>query len=318
MTAPISNSAEFHHFSVMRQEVIACFNDKNIRIFVDGTLGAGGHAEAILKAHPEIESFIGFDQDPTAIAIAVKRLEPWSKKVSIIPKNFENLQKELQRLGTPLVDGILLDLGVSSMQLDQAERGFSFMRTGPLDMRMDPEAFQSAADVINNMSEKELGRIFRDYGEERHWRAAARAIVSARAKRPLETTSDLVDVLMPVLRGRHKKGINPLTLIFQGLRIYVNRELEVLESVIPQAIDSLAKEGRLAVISFHSLEDRIVKNALRFAASDKYDTSGVGGVFLDKVPLINLVTRKPIVPSEKEIQDNPRSRSAKLRVVERR
>lgn len=310
----------FSHAPVLLQEVLESFKESPIYRFVDGTLGAGGHSEAILKTHPEIELLIGIDQDPIAREIAEKRLEPWSSKVRIISGNFANLEKHLTSLNVESVDGILLDLGVSSMQLDMPEKGFSFMRNGPLDMRMDPEKSLTAAYIINHWPEKDLGRIFRDFGEEKHWRAAARAIAAARKEAPITTTFELAEILSGVLKPHmYKKGFHPLTLIFQGLRIAVNQELELLEAVIPIAIEKLSKGGHLGVISFHSLEDRIVKNAFRFAASDKMDTSGLGsGLFLDKEPVIDILTKKPITPIMEETEKNPRSRSAKLRVAEKR
>lgn len=304
------------HQSVLLSEVLQSFNELPIKTFVDGTLGAGGHSAAILEAHPEIEKLIGIDQDPVAREIAKGRLSPWQQKITIVSGNFSQLSAHLSKLGIRKVDGILLDIGVSSMQFDQPEKGFSFMQEGPLDMRMDPTADLTAQEIVNTWSESDLGRIFRDFGEEKQWRAAARIIVAAREKNPITTTKQLADVLKPIFSWK-KKGINPLTLIFQALRICVNRELEVLENVLPDAVELLAPGGRLAVISFHSLEDRIVKNFFRYAASDKQDTSGIGGLFLDKDPIIKPVTRKPIIPSADEIEQNPRCRSAKLRVVEK-
>lgn len=304
------------HTSVLMSEVLHIFEEQRLRIFVDGTLGAGGHAQAILEAHPELEMLIGFDQDPEALQIARNRLEPWSKKVHFIPRNFSDMPQVLHSLKIPKVDGILLDLGVSSMQLDQAERGFSFMREGPLDMRMNPEQKLTAAEVVNEWSQDELGRIFREYGEEKQWRAAARAIVTARNMQPIRTTQELVAVLRPMFSWK-KTGINPLTLVFQALRICVNHELEVLENILPKAIDLLVTGGRFAVISFHSLEDRLVKEAFRFAASDKQHTSGLAGLFLNKDPIVKILTKKPISATEDEVERNPRSRSAKLRAVEK-
>lgn len=191
------------------------------------------------------------------------------------------------------------------------------MREGPLDMRMNPLEGITAADIVNTWPEADLGKIFREYGEEKQWRAAARAIVKTRATHPFVTTQDLKNVLYPVLARFSKKGIHPLTLIFQALRICVNKELEVLETFLPKAIDSLTEGGRLAVISFHSLEDRIVKGHMRLAASDKWETSGLGGLFRDKEPTIKLMTKKPIESTDQEIHLNPRSRSAKLRVAEK-
>jgi len=304
------------HISVLLQETIDSFSDVDLKIFVDATCGAGGHSSAILERYPSVEKLIGIDQDPVALAIAEKRLQPWKEKVSLLSGNFSIVLPELPERGIDKVDGIVMDLGVSSMQLDMAEKGFSFMKDGPLDMRMDPSSELTAADIINDWSEHEIAKIIRDYGEEKQWRQAAKTIAEARKKGPITTTNQLAEILRPIFAWK-KKGINPLTLVFQALRIRVNNELEVLESVLPSAIDMLSPGGRLAVISFHSLEDRIVKNAFRYAASDKYDTSGIGGVFLDKDPIVKLVTRKPIIPGDEEIEANPRSRSAKLRVVEK-
>jgi len=305
------------HQSVLLNEIRAAFHNKTLSSFFDGTLGAGGHAEAILTDHPEIHSFLGIDQDPTALQLAEKRLSDWKSKTHLIKESFDRLPEILARHQLNTLDGILLDLGVSSMQLDRPERGFSFSKEGPLDMRMDPDASLTAAEIVNNWSEKDLGRIFRDYGEEPRWRLAAKTIVEKRQAFPLHSTLDLMNILKPVLPWNPKKGINPLTLIFQGLRICVNQELDKLERFIESAINYLSPGGRLAVISFHSLEDRIVKNHFRLAASDKWDTVGIGGMFRDKTPTVSLVTRKPIVPSQTEIEANPRARSAKLRVIER-
>jgi 16S rRNA (cytosine1402-N4)-methyltransferase len=309
-------SHPYPHLSVLCAEVLRFFSDKHLRVYLDGTLGAGGHAQAVLEAHPEIEIFLAIDQDPDAMQIAKERLKPWEGKLRLIQGNFARLREHLA--GLPQVDGMLFDLGVSSMQLDRPEKGFSFMREGPLDMRMDPHESLTASLVVNTWSERELGRVFRDYGEEKRWRLAAKAIVAAREKKPIETTRELAEVLKPAFPyHKCKPGLHPLTLVFQALRICVNRELEVLEEMLPTAIAALAPGGRLGVISFHSLEDRIVKNALRFAADDKEVTSGIGGVFLDKEPQVKLLTRKPVVPSESEIGQNPRSRSAKLRFIEK-
>jgi 16S rRNA (cytosine1402-N4)-methyltransferase len=304
------------HVSVLLSEVLQSFEQTSLQIFVDGTLGAGGHSYHILLAHPEIQKLIGIDQDPVAREIAQKRLDIWQSKLTVVAGNFSQMSKHLNSLNIKKVDGILLDLGVSSMQFDTPEKGFSFMHDGPLDMRMDPTATLTAAEIINTWTEHDIARVFRDYGEEKQWRQAARVVVAAREQQPIITTKQLADVLRPIFCWK-KKGINPLTLIFQGLRICVNAELEVLETVIPEAIELLNSGGRLAVISFHSLEDRIVKNAFRFAADDKMSTSGIGGMFLDKDPIVKLITRKPIVPSDEEIETNPRSRSAKLRVIEK-
>lgn len=305
------------HLPVLLNEVLEVFAESDLNIFIDGTLGAGGHSKAILEAHPEIQLLIGCDQDPAALKIAQHNLKSWNHKIHYSHLNFSQIDTLLSSLGIEKVSGILLDIGVSSMQFDQPEKGFSFMREGPLDMRMNPDNEISAFEIINHWSEADLARIFRDYGEEKRWRAAARAIVQARSHKPIVTTLDLGEVLKPVL-FKNKKGINPLTLIFQALRIAVNNELEHLEIALPKAIEKLVKRGKLAVISFHSLEDRIVKNVFREASSDKVNTSGLGeGLFLDKTPEVKLITRKPICPTEQEVMNNNRARSAKMRVVEK-
>lgn len=305
------------HRSVLLEEVLAAFHGQSLEVVVDGTLGAGGHAEALLEAHPEIRLFIGLDQDKQALEIAQKRLSPWASKLWLRHANFSDLACLLQEASCTSVDAILVDLGVSSMQLDQKEKGFSFMQEGPLDMRMNPEEGLSAADIVNTWSEQEIGRIFRDYGEEKRWKKAARAVVEKRAQAPFQTTFDLKQALMPVLAPFAKKTIHPVTLVFQALRIAVNRELERLSLFLPQAIDKLKPKGRLAVISFHSLEDRLVKHFFREAASDKWDTRGIGGLFLDKEPLIEVISKKPVTASLQECLENPRSRSAKLRIAEK-
>lgn len=308
----------FPHHPVLLTEVVQAFESVSLKVMIDGTVGAGGHAQALLESHPEIEHYLGIDQDPQALALAQERLKAWAHKTTFKHGNFRQFDRYLEELKWPRPDGILLDLGVSSMQLDQAERGFSFMREGPLDMRMNPETELNAATIVNTWSEQDLGKIFRDYGEEKHWRLAARVIVQAREQRPLETTKDLTTLLWPVLARYSKKNIHPLTLIFQALRICVNQELEVLEQFLSKAMDCLAPKGRLAIISFHSLEDRLVKTQMRLAASDKWETSGLGGgLFRDKKPTVALMTKKPIEPSEEECQLYPRSRSAKLRVIEK-
>lgn len=305
------------HISVLSQEIEEFFKECQLKIFVDCTLGAGGHSECILRAHPEMELLVGIDQDPVAQNIAKSRLDAWKNKIAFMEGNFIQFSNFLDRLKIAQVDGILLDLGISSMQLDMPEKGFSFMHEGPLDMRMNPNQSLTAAEIVNTWSEEELARIFRDYGEEKQWRRAAWAIVEARRQAPLLTTTDLSRVLYPKLNKKAKKGIHPLTLVFQGLRIAVNAELEVLEDLLPRAIERLRPGGRLAVISFHSLEDRIVKNILRYEASDKEDTSGLAGLFLSKPQTLKILTKKPITPSEEEVLQNPRSRSAKLRGAEK-
>lgn len=290
------------HESVLVEPFLQFFEGRNIRTFIDCTVGAAGHSRRLLEQHPEIELLIGLDQDPDALNIAESVLEPYKSKVKLIHANFRKINEVAS---VDRVDGIFMDLGVSSMQLDQKEKGFSFMYDGPLDMRMDPTSFMTAKRAVNSLSEHELADIFWKYGEENRSRKAAKAIVEARRKTKLETTKDLVDVLSPVLTwgGRKNKNIHPLTQVFQALRIYVNDELGSLERALPSAIHLLASGGRLGAISFHSLEDRIVKNYFRDGSQEKK---------------LILLTKKPIGPTDEEVEKNPRSRSAKLRFVEKR
>lgn len=282
------------HLPVLKNGVLEAFQGKKVTSFVDLTLGLGGHSELILEAHPEIHHFVGVDQDLEALKKAEERLQKFQEKAQFVHANFSEYSWERN------FDAILMDIGVSSMQLDVSERGFSFMREGPLDMRMNREAHPSAYDVVNTFSENELGRIFETWGEEKKWRAAAKAIVERRRKKKIETTLELVETLKPVLGSGGK--IHPCTQVFQALRIAVNREIEVLEETLPQAIDHLTPEGRLLVITFHSLEDRIVKNIFRDAAREKR---------------VLLITKKPYAPTFQEVRENPRARSAKLRIVEK-
>lgn len=285
------------HIPVLLDEVLSAFEGMKIGVFFDGTLGAGGHASAILEAHPEIDRYLGCDQDPTALELAKARLEPWGEKVELIRGQYADLGRLLEEKKCPSIDGFLIDVGVSSMQFDEVERGFSFRGDAPLDMRMNPDARLTAEEVINRFSEKELARIFFEYGEERRSRQVAKAVVEARRKKKIRTTKELVEIVMPVAT---KGKLHPATLVFQALRIVVNDELGQLERGLQAAMEKVKSGGRIAVISFHSLEDRIVKNALR---SDREGWK--------------VVTKKPIGPTEVEIKKNPRSRSAKLRVAEK-
>ena len=292
-----------NHISVLRDEVVQAFEGMEIKTFFDGTLGAGGHASAILEAHPEIERYIGCDRDPKAHGIAKVILAPWAKKMEIVRGSYSDLERILESQGIESIDGYLIDIGVSSMQLDEKDRGFSFRFEGPLDMRMDPDGDLTATMIVNEYSERELERIFREYGEERQARRAAEAIVLARKKRRIETTAELIEIVKPVLKWGK---IHPATLIFQALRIVVNDELGELERGLDAAIKRLAPGGRLAVISFHSLEDRIVKHRLKDDVGTKWEPG-----------MLKIMTKKPILPSEQECKQNPRSRSAKLRVAEK-
>ena len=284
------------HIPVLLREVLQVFEGRKLKVFFEGTVGAGGHARAILDRHPEIERYLACDRDPAALALARSRLEPWGKKVEWIRGPFDALSAYLDERGIRSIDGFLIDIGVSSMQFDEGERGFSFRTDAPLDMRMDPSEEKTAEALVNQLPEEELSRIFFEYGEEFRSRAAARAIVHARKKRRIRTTQELVSVLEPVLR---RGKIHPATKIFQALRIAVNDELGQLRRGLDAAIERLLPGGRLAAISFHSLEDRIVK--WRFREEGR----------------LKVLTKKPIGPSAEEMRENPRSRSAKLRAAEK-
>ncbi len=290
------------HEAVLLNEIESLFAEKTIRIFFDGTLGAGGHAKRILEKHGEIRLYIGCDRDPEALKIAKQQLEPWEEKVRFVQGSFSEVERYLEKEKVCCVDGALLDLGVSSMQLDTPERGFSFQRNGPLDMRMDPELDLTAEEIVNRYSEKDLERIFREFGEEPQWKKAVRSIVEARRKKKIHTTKELSDLLETVVRRRGK--LHPATRIFQAIRMEVNDELGLIKKGVEKIAWHLCPKGRMAVISFHSLEDRIVKNLFRELSRK------------EEAPLL-LLTKKPLVASREEMRKNPLSRSAKLREVER-
>jgi 16S rRNA (cytosine1402-N4)-methyltransferase len=299
-------SSQFKHVSVLLSEVISGLAPRGGGRYLDGTLGGGGHALAILAASSPDGRLLGIDADPAALAAAGARLAPYADRVVLAHGNFRDLGQLAGEHGFAPLDGILLDLGVSSHQLDTPERGFSFTSDAPLDMRLDPTGGTTAADLVNETPESDLADMIFGYGEERGSRRIARFIAEARRKRPIATTGELAELVAHALGGRHGK-IHPATRTFQALRIAVNRELESLEAALPQAVELLAPGGRIAVIAFHSLEDRIVKQFFRAE-------SGYGGV---GVARLQIVTKKPIEASESEARANPRSRSAKLRIAER-
>jgi len=280
---------------------------------VDGTLGAGGHARGILEACAPDGQLLGLDVDPQALTIARKNLAPYEGRIHLAQASYTSLKAQLRSLGWEAVDGILLDLGASSMQFDTTERGFSFMQDAPLDMRFGPHASRTAADIVNSFSERELADLIYRYGEERDSRRIARAIVN---KRPLHTTRELVAVIESVSPRRGKR-IHPATRTFQALRIAVNEELPSLESVLPQAVAGLESGGRIAVISFHSLEDRIVKNFFREQGRVLVNPPYEKIYEEERLATLKEVTRKPITPSDEEMEINPRARSAKLRIAEK-
>jgi len=295
------------HAPVLLNEVLIALQPYSGGVYIDGTVGAGGHAAAILsQAQPEGRLF-GLDQDPMALALARQQLAPFGTQVTLIHANFE----QLGRLALPQVDGILLDIGVSSMQLDQNERGFSFQTDGPLDMRMNTTTGETAADLVNTLPEDELANLIYQYGEEPRSRRIAKAIVQAR---PIERTLPLAQLIAKVKPGYSR--IHPATQTFQALRIAVNDELGVLARVLPQAIALLKPGGRLAVITFHSLEDRIVKQFFKQESTDCLCPTEQPFCTCQHHATLRLITKKPITAAESEIAVNPRARSAKLRVAE--
>ena len=309
--------SEFHHVSVLLQECIDGLNIKPDGIYVDGTLGGAGHSSEIVK-RLTTGRHIGIDRDPVALKAAGKRLEPYAGKVTLVHSNFCEIRQVLEDLDIEGVDGILLDLGVSSPQLDDGERGFSYMVDAPLDMRMNNEDALTAATVVNTWPYEELKRILFEYGEERYAPKIASAICSRREQKPIETTLELVDVIrgaMPAAALREKQ--HPAKRSFQAIRIAVNDELGSVEKVMRDAIPKLNKGGRLAVITFHSLEDRIVKNAMVNASKGCTCPPSFPVCVCGKKPQVKLITRKPIVSGQEELEINPRARSAKLRICEK-
>ena len=310
-------SNEFHHVSVLLEECIEGLNIKPDGIYVDGTLGGAGHSSRI-AAKLTTGRLVGIDRDPIALAAARKRLEPYMDRVSLVHANFCELDNALDELGIDCVDGILLDLGVSSPQLDDGERGFSYMVDAPLDMRMNSADTQDAHFIVNTYSYEELKKILYEYGEERYAPQIAAAICRRREASPIETTLELVDVIrsaMPASALREKQ--HPAKRSFQAIRIAVNDELGSVSKVMEAAIPRLKPGGRLAVITFHSLEDRIVKNAMASAAKGCTCPPIFPVCVCGKKPLVKLVNRKPIVSGDEELERNPRARSAKLRICEK-
>ncbi len=309
--------SEFHHVSVLLDECIEGLNIKPDGIYVDGTLGGAGHSSQIVK-HLTTGRLIGIDRDNVALRAAEERLKPYADRVTLVHANFCEIASVLESLGISGVDGILLDLGVSSPQLDDGARGFSYMADAPLDMRMNNEDALTAYTVVNEWSYEELKRILYDYGEERYAPKIAAAICTAREQKPIETTLELVDIIrtaMPSAALREKQ--HPAKRSFQAIRIAVNDELGSVEKVMRDAIPALNAGGRLAIITFHSLEDRIVKNGMADAAKGCTCPPNFPVCVCGNRPKVKLITRKPIVSGEEELARNPRARSAKLRVCEK-
>ena len=310
---------EFNHVSVLLEEVIENLDIKPDGVYVDGTLGGAGHASRVCEKLGPGGMVIGLDQDETAIRVSTERLAKFGEKVHIVKSNYVHMKEVLKDLHVEKVDGILLDLGVSSYQLDTAERGFSYMEDAPLDMRMDRQQSISAMEIVNEYPQEELYRIIKEYGEERYARNIAKNICLAREEKKIETTFELVDIIrrsMPA-KARNGKG-HPAKRTFQAIRIECNHELDVLRQALDEMIDLLSDSGRLCIITFHSLEDRMVKLKFRQAENPctcppDFPVCVCGNVSKGKV-----ITRKPILPSQEELDANSRSKSAKLRVFERR
>lgn len=307
---------DFKHISVLYEESIAALNVRNGGLYVDGTLGGGGHSYGILSGADC--SLIGIDQDTEAISAASKRLKKFDGRFTAVNNNFCNIKSILAELNVSGIDGALLDIGVSSYQLDNPERGFSYMHDAPLDMRMNARGGKTARDVVNTYSVEELTRIFYEYGEERWSKRVAEFIAERRGERLVETTFELVDIIKAAIPQRARsEGGHPAKRIFQAIRIEVNDELEVLKKAIADFTDCLNKGGRLAIITFHSLEDRIVKQAFADKARGCICPKEFPVCVCGREPEIKIISRKPVLPSKEETERNPRSKSAKLRVAEK-
>ena len=304
----------FPHIPVMLKEVMEVLQPAPGEVFIDGTLGAGGHSEAILNAIAPDGTLTAFDLDPEAIRIATDRLKPFASRVTIVHDSYTSVRNYFPTDST--VDGFLADLGVSSMQIDQAERGFSFISDGPLDMRFSPDQKFSASDIVNTWDESEIARILWVYGEERNSHRIARAICEVRENHPIQTTKELAELIVSVQK-RSREKIHPATRSFQAIRIAVNGELDAIEKMLPEALELLKPGGRMAVISFHSLEDRIVKQFFRTESTDCLCPPEQPVCTCGHKARLKEITRHPIVAEREEIDENGRARSAKLRAAEK-
>lgn len=309
----------FEHKSVLLEETINGLNIRPDGTYVDGTLGGGGHAYEICRRLGDKGSIVGIDQDAAAITAAGARLKDFGEKVTIVRSNYCDMKSQLHQLGIDKVDGIVLDLGVSSYQLDTAERGFSYREDAPLDMRMDTRQKMTARDIVNDYGEMDLYRVIRDYGEDKFAKNIAKHIVAARAERPIETTGQLTGIIRQAIPMKYqKKSGHPSKRTFQAIRIELNRELEVLRDSLDDMIDLLKPGGRLCIITFHSLEDRIVKSAFKKNENPCTCPSDFPVCVCGKESKGSILTRKPILPDEEELEYNSRAKSAKLRIFERR
>ncbi|QPJ85783.1 16S rRNA (cytosine(1402)-N(4))-methyltransferase RsmH [Sarcina sp. JB2] len=308
---------EFKHISVLLNECIEGLNIKEDGIYVDGTLGGAGHSSEIVKNLCERGRLIGIDQDKDALKAAKEKLKDYNN-VTFVHSNFYNIENILHDLNIVGVDGILMDLGVSSYQLDNGERGFSYMQDAPLDMRMNRENSLSAYEVINSYSEEDLFRIIKDYGEEKFAKRIANFIINKRKEKNIESTLELVDVIKAAIPAKaRREGPHPAKRTFQAIRIEVNKELEIIEKTIRDGVEKLNVGGRMAIITFHSLEDRIVKTVYKNLANPCTCPSSFPVCVCNKKPVVKIITRKPIEASKEELDYNPRSRSAKLRIIEK-
>ncbi len=308
----------FVHYSVLLEETIENLKIKPNGIYVDGTLGGGGHSYEIAKRLTDGGHLIGIDQDAAAIEAATKKLEPYRDRVTIVRSNYSEMRQVLSELGIEKVDGILLDLGVSSYQLDTAERGFTYRVNAPLDMRMDQRNSQTAADIVNDYSEMELFHMIRDYGEDRFAKNIAKHIVKARAEKRIETTEALNEIIRAAIPAKVRAtGGHPSKRTYQAIRIELNHELSVLEDHLKEMVGMLNEDGRMCVITFHSLEDRITKSIFRKCENPCTCPPGFPACVCGNKSLGRVITRKPILPSKEELEVNSRSKSAKLRVFER-
>ena len=308
---------EFKHKSVLLNETIDGLNIKPDGIYVDGTLGGGGHAYEVCRRLGEKGGIVGIDQDAAAIEAASARLKDFGEKVTIVRSNYCDMKSKLHELGIDKVDGIVLDLGVSSYQLDTAERGFSYREDAPLDMRMDTRQKMTARDIVNDYTEADLYRVIRDYGEDKFAKNIAKHIVQARAVKPVETTAELSEIIRASIPMKfQKKSGHPAKRTFQAIRIELNRELDVLRDSLDDMIDLLNPGGRLCIITFHSLEDRIVKSAFRKNENPCTCPPDFPVCVCGKKSKGSIITKKPILPSEEELEYNSRSKSAKLRIFE--
>ncbi|MGL5244399.1 MAG: 16S rRNA (cytosine(1402)-N(4))-methyltransferase RsmH [Sarcina sp.] len=308
---------EFKHVSVLLDECINALDIKEGGIYVDCTLGGAGHSSEIVKKLSKEGRLIGIDQDKDALKAAGERLKEFNN-VTLVHSNFYNIYNVLNDLELKGVDGILMDLGVSSYQLDNGDRGFSYMQDAPLDMRMNRENSFSAYDIVNNYSEEELFRIIKEYGEEKFAKRVANFIVKARMDKSIESTLQLVDIIKAAIPAKaRREGPHPAKRTFQAIRIEVNKELEIIEQTIKDGVKKLNSGGRMAIITFHSLEDRIVKNTFRALENPCTCPSEFPICICNKKPEVKVITRKPIEPSKEELEFNPRSRSAKLRIIQK-